>query len=299
MDLTAALRAFVRTVERGSITAAARDIGVSQPAVSKLLRNLEDRVGARLLERNTRAVRPTAQGRALYKTAGGALVAIDAAIEGARSDAGVIAGSLRLHGPTCVGERHLHRIIMDFQDAYPQVSVELTLENRSVDLIFEDVDLALRMGRPSDQSLILRRIGLSRRILVASPEYLRRRGPVVRCRDLASRDIIVTNASLRSGSIALRKGSKKADIAVQPRLTTNNAQVLLDALKAGRGIGTAQVLLVADELKRGDLVRVLPQYEIEPTELFLTYPSSKFLRPAVRAFVDFAVPALKRIDGIF
>ena len=89
------------------------------------------------------------------------------------------------------------------------------------------------------------------------------------------------------------------EISVRPKLTTNNAQVLVDALTTGRGVGTAQVLLVSDELKEGRLIRVLPEYEVEPTELFLVYPSSKFLRPAVRAFVDFAVPALRRIDGIF
>ncbi len=281
------------------MTAAASDLGVSQPAVSKLLRNLEVHTGARLIERNARAMRPTAQGLALYQAAGGALAAIDAAIEGVRSDAGAIHGSLRLHGPACIGERHLHRIVTEFQDRHPAVAVELILENRSVDLIHENVDLALRMGRPIDQNAIMRRIGFSRRVLVASPGYLERRGPVGACEDLSGHDIVVTNASLRGGALALRKGNQKTEVSVRPKLITNNAQVLVDALKAGKGIGTAQVLLVADELKNGVLIRVLPEYEIDPTEFFLVYPSSKFLRPTVRAFVDFAVPALQRIDGIY
>jgi DNA-binding transcriptional LysR family regulator len=299
MDLASALRAFVRIVERGSMTAAAADLGVSQPALSKLLRNLEAQTGARLLERNARAMRPTTEGLTLYEAARGALAAIDAAIEGVRSDVGLIDGSLRLHGPACVGERHLHRIVMDFQDRHPAVEVELTLENRAVDLIHENIDLALRMGRPTERSLILRRIGFSKRVLVASPAYLDRRGPIRDCANLSNHDLIITNASLRGGALALRKGEEKIDVAVRPRLTTNNAQVLVDALKAGRGVGTAQVLLVAEELKRGELIRVLPEFEIEPTEFFLVYPSSKFLRPIVRAFVDLAVPALQRINGIF
>ena len=282
------------------MTAAASDLGISQPAVSKLLRNLEAHTGARLLERSSRAMRPTAQGLVLYKASGGALSAIDAAIETVRNDVGTINGGLRLHGPACVGERHLHRIVMNFQDKYPAVAIDLTLENRSVDLIHENVDLAVRMGRPTDQNLIVRRIGFSKRILVASPDYLARRGPVRNCRNLCDHDIIVTNASLaRAGILSLCKGDTTAEILVQPKLTTNNAQVLVDALKAGRGIGTAQVLLVAEELKDGQLIRVLPEYEVRPTELFVVYPSSKFLRPAVRAFVDFAVPALRRINGIF
>jgi len=300
MDLASALRTFIRVVERGSMTAAASDLGVSQPAVSKLLRNLEAHTGARLLERSSRALRPTAQGLVLYEASGGALAAIDTAIEAVRNDDGALNGSLRLHGPACVGERHLHRIVMKFQDKHPAVAVDLMLENRSVDLIHENVDLAIRMGRPTDQNLIVRRIGFSKRILVASPDYLARRGPVRSCKALCGHDIIVTNASLsRGGALSLRKKDKKTEIPVRPRLTTNSAQVLVDALKAGRGVGTAQVLLVSDELKQGRLIRVLPEYEVEPTELFLVYPSAKFLRPTVRAFVDFAVPALRRIEGIF
>jgi DNA-binding transcriptional LysR family regulator len=299
MDLASALRTFIRVVERGSMTAAASDLGISQPAVSKLLRNLELHTGARLLERSSRAMRPTPHGLVLYEASGGALSAIDAAIEAVRSDVGAINGNLRLHGPTCVGEHHLHRIVMNFQDKYPAVTVDLILENRSVDLIHENVDLSIRMGRATDQNVIARRIGFSKRLLVASPEYLARRGPVRDRRDISKHDLIVTNASLaRGGILKLCKRGTTTEIAVRPKLTTNNAQVLVDALKAGRGIGTAQVLLVADELKLGRLIRVLPEYELTPTELFLTYPSSKFMRLAVRSFIDFAVPALLKIEGI-
>jgi DNA-binding transcriptional LysR family regulator len=188
---------------------------------------------------------------------------------------------------------------MNFQDKYPAINVDLTLENRSVDLIHENIDLAIRMGRPKDQNLILRRIGFSKRILVAAPGYIARCGALRDCKDISNHDLIVTNASLsRGGILSLCKSDIITEILVQPKLTTNNAQVLVDALKAGRGIGTTQVLLVTDELKEGQLIRVLPEYEVKPTELFLAYPSSKFLRPAVRAFIDFAVPALQRIDGI-
>jgi DNA-binding transcriptional LysR family regulator len=299
MDLAAALRAFVRSVERGSMTAAAADLGVSQPAVSKLLRNLESHVGAKLVERGARALRPTPQGLALYEAAGGALAAIDAAIEGLRSDGGAIEGRLRLHGPACIGERHLHALATQFQDRYPGVSIELSLDNRPVDLIRENFDLALRMERPTDQRLVMRRIGYSRRVLVAAPAYLARRGPAPGYEALAGHDLVVTDASLHGGALLLRRGKEKICIPVRPKLTTNNAQVLLDALKAGRGIGTTQLLLVAEDLAAGRLLRVLPDWEIEPTEFFLVYPSTKYLRPTVRAFVDFVAPALRRVEGIF
>jgi DNA-binding transcriptional LysR family regulator len=165
--------------------------------------------------------------------------------------------------------------------------------------VHANTDVAVRMGFPTDRSLIVRRIGSSRRVLVASPEYLARRGQARSPASLVDHDVIVTDASLSPrGTLRLCNGEAIEEIIVHPILTTNNAQVLVAALKAGRGIGTAQVLLISDELGDGRLARVLPQYEIESSELFLTYPSSKFLRPLVRMFIDFAAPALQRINGI-
>lgn len=299
MDLTAALRALVRTIERGSITAAARDLGVSQPAVSKLLRNLEGHVGARLIERSARAVRPTPQGLRLYEASGTSLAAIDAALEAVRRDMGEVSGMLRMHAPVCLGESHLHRIVMDFQDRHPAVAVELTLENRAVDMVHENIDVAVRIGRPSDQSHILRRIGIIKRILVAAPEYLLRHAPIRHCQTLSTHAMAVTDAVLsRRGTLTLCKGGTTIEISISPSLRTNNAHVLIEALKAGRGIGPVQLPLVVGDLRTGHLVRVLPQYEVKPSELYLTYPTSRFLRPAVRAFVDFVAPALKSVDGM-
>jgi DNA-binding transcriptional LysR family regulator len=188
---------------------------------------------------------------------------------------------------------------MEFQNRHPAVSVELTLENRGVDLVHENIDVAVRIGRPVDQSHILRRIGLIKRILVAAPEYLATHGPVRRWQSLGSRDVIVTDAVLsRQGTLALCKGKTTTEVAVSPVLRTNNAQVLIEALKAGRGIGPVQLPLVTRELRSGRLVRVLPQYEVKPSELYITYPTARFLRPAVREFVDFVAPALRSIEGI-
>lgn len=299
MDLTAALRALVQTIERGSITAAARDLGVSQPAVSKLLRNLEQHAGARLLERSPRAVRPTSQGLMLYEVSGTSLASIDAALEAVRREMGEISGALRLHGPVCLGESHLHRIVAEFQNRHPAVSVELTLENRAVDLVHENIDVSVRIGRPSDQGSILRKVGMIKRILVAAPDYLARRGHVRRCQSLGDHTILATDTVLsRKGTLTLCRGDIATEVAVQPVLKTNNAQVLISALRAGRGIGPVQLPLVTEELRSGHLVRVLPQYEVKPSELYITYPTARFLRPAVRAFVDYAVSALRAIDGV-
>lgn len=299
MNHVSALRVFVRVVERGSMTAAARDLGMSQPAVSKILRALEGHTGARLLQRNSRAMRLTEQGRILYDATSGALSTIDAALEDVRSATGSIAGDLHVHGPVCVGERHLSRIVFDFQGRHPEVRVRLTLEDREINLIEADIDLAIRVGRPETRTLIARRIGASRRMLVASPDYLARHGTPEDRRDLARHGLIVSTTIVsRRGTITLCRGRSTTEVPAHPVLTTNNPQVLVGALEAGLGIGTAQHLLVADQLASGRLVRVLPRDEVKASELFLTYASAKFLRPVVRNFIDFLVPALRRVDGI-
>lgn len=299
MDLAAALRAFVRTVERGSVTAAAHDLGVSQPAVTKHLRNLERHVGARLLERSSRMVRPTEQGQALYDGSRAGLAAIEAAMEGVRRDMGAIEGSLRLHAPSCIGAKHFHPIVTAFQAKYPAVTIDLILENRNVDLVYENFDLALKYGRPEGQALIIRRLGLVRRLLVASPAYLKRVGPIKTLKQLSDVGMIVTPTviSPRDVLVLERKG-KPVEVPVRPLICTNDAHVIINTLLNGQAAGPVQELLVSDELAKGRLVRILPDYEVRSTEAFIAYPSVRFMRPVVRAFADFAVPRIRSIAGI-
>lgn len=299
MDLAAALRAFVRTVERGSVSAAARDLAVSQPAISKHLRNLERHVGARLVERSARLTRPTPLGQTLYEESRSALATIDAALEGVRRDMGAIEGPLRVHAPACLGAKHLHPIVLAFRDAYPGVTVDLVLESRAVDLVYENFDLAIRYGRPEGQELIIRRLGVVRRILVAAPRLIARVGPIETVERLAEVPIVTTPTVLSPrDTLALVRGSETVEAPVRPVLRTNSAEVIVRTLVEGQAAGPVQRLLVGEELADGRLVRILPEHEIRPTEAFLAYPSVRFMRPAVRAFTDFAVAALRRVDGI-
>jgi len=300
MDIAAALRAFVRTVERGSVTAAARDLAISQPGVTKHLRNLERHVGARLLERSARIVRPTPQGQALYDASREALATIEAALEGVRRDMGAVEGNLRVHAPSCLGAKHLHGIMMAFQRRHPDVTADLVLDNRDVDLVYENFDLAIKYGRPVDQELIIRRLGSVRRILVASPEFLNQFGPIDTVERLSEVGIITSAALLASRDVLpLRHSSGKLiDVPVRAVLRTNNANVIAATLIEGHAAGPVQQLLVNDELAQGRLVHILADYEVKPTEAFLAYPSVRFMRPVVRAFTDFAVPALRAVEGI-
>ncbi|MBB2974182.1 LysR family transcriptional regulator [Mesorhizobium sp. RMAD-H1] len=299
MDINAALRAFVRTVEKGSVTGAAKDLAISQPAVTKHLRNLERHVNARLLERSNRAVRPTPQGIALYEASRVALASIEAALEGVRRDMGEMRGALRIFAPSCIGAAHLDRIVMEFQDEHPLVCVDLVLDNRHVDLVYENFDLAIRYDRPENQDVIARRIGLIRRVLVASPAYLERVGPIDSAERLSELDVVTTLAVLSPrNTLTLCRGSETIEVPVCPKLRTNNAQVITRSLREARGIGPVQVILVSEDLATGKLVHILPDYSLRPAEMFLTYPSTRFMRPIVRAFVDFLVEKLRKVDGI-
>lgn len=299
MDLAIALRAFVRTVERGSVTAAARDLAVSQPAVTKHLRNLERHVGARLLERSSRMVRPTAQGQALYEASRSGLAMIDSALEGVRRDMGAIEGLLRVHAPSCLGNKHLHPIVMAFQASYPAVRIDLVLENRTIDLVYENFDLAVRYGRLEGQDLIMRRLGWIRRILVASPAFIEKVGPIETLERLAELEVVTTPAVLSPRDIlTLRRQGQTFEVQVRPILRTNSAEVVARTLLDGQAAGPVQHLLISEDLAAGKLVHILPDYEVRPTEAFLTYPSVRFMRPAVRAFTDFAIASLRKVEGI-
>lgn len=299
MDLARSLRAFVQVLEHGSMTSAARGLGLTQPAISKLIRNLEAHVGAPLLERGPIGARPTDQGARLRERLGDTLSIIDAAIGAAKDEAGAITGLLRLQALACLGERHLHDIAHRFRMLHPGVTVDLRLENMPADLRVGDIDLAFGHTRAKAQGVVQSRIGFVRRHLVAAPSYLAAHAPIDTPAALAAHDLIVTDASLsQSGTLPLRRDREDIAITIKPVLRTNSVGVLLEALRAGRGVGTAQRLLIDRDLADGRLVRVLPEWEIHPSDLFVSYRSTRSLRPAVRAFIDFAVPALRQIDGI-
>ncbi|RAI03510.1 LysR family transcriptional regulator [Acuticoccus sediminis] len=298
MGLAPALRVFVRTVERGSISAAARDLSVSQPAVSKHLRNLESHVGARLLERSARLARPTPTGQTLYEGARDGLATIEAALEGVRRDMGAVEGHLRVHAPTCIDGKQLHPIVLAFQQRHPGVTVDLALEDRVVDLVYENFDLALRLGRPDGAGLIVRPIGVTRRILVAAPDLLARTGPIETPERLMEVPVVVPISTAPDSTLALSRAGTDIAVPVRSVLRSNNPDVLVRTLVSAHAVGPVQQLLISQELSDGRLVCILPEYEARSSEVYFTFLSVRFMRSLVRAFTDFSVAALRQVEGI-
>ena len=301
MDRLDELAVFVAILDEGSLAAAGRKLRRSPPAVTRALAVLEDRVGARLLERTTRRSRPTEAGKRLADHARSVLAGYgDAVCEAA---AAPVRGVLRVTAPLVFGRRHMTPIVSSFLDAYPGIRIELVLNDRNLHLIDDAIDVALRIGALADSSLVVRKVGEVRRVLVASPSYLAGRPPLRGPGDLSRHEVVFTSAFGRtfgrSGALEWRfAGEPAAAVRLVPRLIVNEVDAMLLAVRAGRGIGRALSYQVADDLASGALVRLLPEVEPPPLPVQLVVPSARHLSPKTRSFVDHAARALASLGVI-
>ncbi|HET7504803.1 MAG TPA: LysR family transcriptional regulator [Kofleriaceae bacterium] len=296
MDRLDELAIFVAILDEGGLAAAGRKLRRSPPAVTRALSALEERVGVRLLERTTRRSRPTEAGHRLADRARAVLAGYgDAVREGASAP---VRGVLRITAPLVFGRRHMTPVVASFLDAYPGVRVELVLADRNLNLLEDEIDVALRIGALADSSLIARRVGAVRRVLVASPSYLAGSPPLRTPGDLARHDVIFT--ATRPGPLAWRFGGARSGRVVRlvPRLVINEVEATLLAARAGRGVARALSYQVAEDLSSGALVRLLPELEPPPLPVQLVVPSAPHLSPKARSFVDHAVRALATLRVI-
>jgi DNA-binding transcriptional LysR family regulator len=294
MDRLDELAVFIAILDAGSLTGAARKLRRSPPSVTRSLVSLEERVGARLVERTTRRLAPTEAGRQLAEHARRLLAGYDGAI--GEISGLPLRGVLRVTAPLVFGRRHVAPIIGEFLDAYPSMRVELTLSDRNLDLIEHEIDVAVRIGPLTDSSLVARRVGEVGRLLVASPAYLERRGTPRRPSDLAEHDVIFpTDRPNQQGWRFLAAGREQV-VRLVPRLAVNEVDAMLMAVRAGRGIGRALSYQVVEDVTGGRLVRLLPEFEPHPLPVHLVTPSAPHMSPKARAFIDIAVPALSTLQ---
>ena len=296
MDRLDELAIFVAILDGGSLAAAGRKLRRSPPAITRALSALEERVGARLLERTTRRSRPTEAGRRLADQARQVLAGYGDAVREAA--AAPVRGVLRVTAPLVFGRRHMTPVVASFLDAHPDLRVELVLNDRNLNLIEDGLDVALRIGQLADASLIVRRVGEVRRVLIASPSYLAGRGPLRTPRDLAHHDVAFT--ATRPGPLAWRFAGSPRDRVVRlvPRLIVNEVDAMLLAVRAGHGIGRALSYQVADDLASGALVRLLADREPAPLPVQLVVPSARHLSAKARGFLDHAARALATLGVI-
>jgi len=283
------LEVFVAIAELGSLAAAARRTGRSAPSVTRTLRALEARLGARLVERTTRRLALTEVGLRLLASAGRILAEIGEAEVEAVGDKILPRGRLRVTAPLVFGRMLIAPILLDYLDAHPETTVELSLNDRIVDLIDEGFDIALRIGHLDSSAQIRRQIGLVRKTLVASPSYVDRMGVPQNPADLASHQFISFNRSLQGIDARSRGLTEPATTA---RLFVDQAEIAIAAALAGRGMLSTLSYQVADHIAAGRLVRLLPHHEPPPVPVQFVFPAARLMPPRVRAFVDIATPRL-------
>ena len=277
--------AFVRVAETGAFSRAAERMGMSKSIVSRRVARLEEQLGARLLVRSAQGAQPTDAGRAYYERAANVLVELEAAQEVVAEAVHEVAGPLRVTGPLSFGIEHLAPALADFAVAHPRVELDVSLEDRAVDLAGEGFDLAVRIGTLRDSSLIARRIAPVRKVPVASPAYLEARGRPAHPRDLGSHDILLyANEQWR-----FRVAGRWEHARGEPKMRANNGEMLRRAAEAGLGICVLPSFIAARGLESGALEPLLRDYPLEEAGLYAVMPPGRATTARVRALVDFLV----------
>jgi DNA-binding transcriptional LysR family regulator len=295
MENLADIAVFVRVVERGSFTRAADELGLSRAAVSKYLSRLEGRLGARLLHRTTRRLSLTEAGAALFEKSREALGRIEEAEGAVARFQSVPRGRLRVSAPMSFGILHLATALADFGREHADVTVDMRLDDRFVNLVEEGFDVAIRIGKLTDSSLVARKLATTQVVVCAAPGYLAEHGEPEVPDDLAShRCLIYTySASANVWRFTARDG-REIPVAVNGELRINNGIALAQAAIAGHGILMSPTFYVGPEIRAGRLRRILADYRLPEFGIYAVYPQARHVAPKVRAFVDFLAKRFRR-----
>ncbi len=285
------LTAFVRAGETGSFSRVARELGLSQPSVSRMVASLEARLGTRLLLRTTRRVTLTDAGAVFLDRSRQILADLDDAQEAARG-VDSLQGLLRVAMPGAFGIGEVVPRLPDFLARHPRLRIELLISDRTDDLVAEGVDMALRLGRLADSGFGARLLATAPRLVVAAPAYLREHGIPASLGDLAQHDCIVgPGLSGRGGWSFLRSGTATS-VEVAGRVQVNSAEGVIACVVAGLGIALASQWMCRAGLESGELVSLLADYQLDPIEVHAVYPGGRHPSPKVRAFSDYLAAGL-------
>ncbi|VVE17040.1 LysR family transcriptional regulator [Pandoraea eparura] len=287
MNADTELQFFCTLVRQGSLAATARELNLTPPAVSRRLSNLEDRLGVRLLNRTTRRISLTSEGEVYFAHAQRILSDIDDMERLVSSSRAAPKGMLRVNAPLGFGRSYVGPAISSFTQAYPDVEVQLHLTDRPVGLPDDGIDIAIRFGEMPDSRLTARRIAANRRMLVASPGYLRAAGEPAYPHDLTQHECIVLRQNDAAyGNWRLSRGGNTETVKVHGKLSTNDGEVALNWALDGRGILMRAQWDVAKYLRTGRLAHILPEYETPPADIYAVYPERLNLSAKVACFVD-------------
>lgn len=285
---------FVAVADRGSFVAAAEEFAISPTMVSKHLRSLEDRVGARLINRTTRRQALTEIGRAYLERCRQVVEDAKDADASAQELTARPRGVLKVHAPVTLGSRRLAPMLATYLRRYPEVTVSLVLADRPVDLLEEGLDAAIKIGLLGDSGLVARGLGTYRMWLCAAPAYLSEFGAPRTAQQLADHDCLGFAYWAKKDTWKLREDGASEVVSVNNRMTINNGEALRAAAIAGAGIVMQPEVLLEEDVTAGRLVRILPDVEAPSRPIHLIYPQDRRPTPKLRSFVDFVVTAFRK-----
>jgi DNA-binding transcriptional LysR family regulator len=285
------LALFVRTAESGSFSKAAREFGLSQPSASRSIAALERRLGVKLLVRTTRQVSATDAGEALLRRAREALLAVDDAENAARG-ADRLSGVLRIALPPGYGAWRIVPLLPGFLARHPLLKIDLMMSDRYENLIAEGADLALRIGDLPDSRLVVRKLESARRLFIAAPSYLARRGAPASLADLARHDLIGGPADIAEDAWIARRDGRTELQTVNPRIHARSAAGMIACVAAGLGIANASLRMCSDALARGAVVEIMADYLLDPITAYVVFPGGRRPSQRTRAFADYLERAI-------
>ncbi|WP_322011195.1 LysR family transcriptional regulator [Paraburkholderia sp. J12] len=291
MDVLTAMRVFVKVTEANSYANAADALDISVPRISRIISDLEEHLGARLLQRTTRRMSPTEAGRLYLDRCRQTLGEIEETYSMLSSNASSTSGRLRIVAPALFAMRKLAPILTAYRQAYPNVTVDLSLADRAVDLIEEDFDLGILAARNvTGQTLVSRHLTSTDYYTCASPEYVARHGTPAHPQDLERHLYLAFRTRHTSNEIVFHgPDDTETIVAPKPVLCTDNIGMVRKCALAGLGVATLSAYLVDDDIRTGKLQRLLPDYSLPDREFRIVYSNRKFLPLKVKAFVELAV----------
>jgi DNA-binding transcriptional LysR family regulator len=291
MDRIDAMQAFVAVADSQGFAPAARKLGLSPSGVTRLIAALEQRLGARLLQRTTRSVTLTDVGTRYLERIRRILADVEEAESSAEGERTRPTGRLVVSAPIGFGRLHVSPVMSKYLARHPEVSAELRLSDRMINLVEDGVDLAVRIGHLPDSTLVARHVGEMRRIMVASNAYLKRRGEPKTPQAIASLDTIQFGAATAGPDWRFVEDGREIRIACTPRFTTNSADAAIQYAEQGGGLTRVMAYQAAEALKRGRLKIVLAKFEQPALPIHIVYPTSRLLSAKVRAFIDLVAEA--------
>ena len=289
MDKFACMHAFVAVVEAEGFSEAARRLGVSKALISKQISQLEEHLDVRLLHRTTRHVRATSIGQAYFEQCRPLLAELDDLEDAVQTNNANPKGELRISAPITFAELHLMPVVSEFSSRFPEVKLNIDLTDRFVDLVEDRIDVAIRIGTLTDSSLVARKLGNTSMLACASPGFLAQYGEPTLPPQLANYACVVDNNYSGGTHWTLGSGETAVTTVVATNLVVNSARAARELVLADHGIGLLPSFVVADDIAKGKLIRLLSDFPSEPLGIYAVYPHRKHLATKVRLFIDAAI----------